>query len=498
MKFHEEFLNRWRLQDMRIEYSVKILEIIYSKIYFNQNVSKITDCFDKLRDANNYYFNGTKKYSSILNDGFNCIKALVMGIKCIRKDSQFKLTLLGLVKRFLLVFLLNLYFLSLDYKISLEQPSPEPPKEEEQQLRKAITMTGTVSGKLSKQSTANDGERRAFLRRFENFPPLINTFLEFGQKYEQFGFFFEQTFKVNRRQLALALQKDYYKAFGEQISRHFVYLFQRLYTRHIDAYFEKNRAIASLPMEIYFTRNIDSQFQLGQAFDAPFSTVVEEALLDSTLNNIFEIIAGNYGSPGEFSADKKQIAIMLAQLQGKVGGLKLSSASTKEKCEKIIMGFTKYFSSNNKPEVYIQYLSLGCQFKQNFSILPKILRLKRIRNALEVQQYHQLIQQQTACLVNVKAVNHKANLFVKCRVAKNLAKFANKLRVKYIVSFGNPTPQQEGEEDEGEGLQNGEGQGEAKEEALKKPSDPPEVMLLCRYFQYKKTEKQNYGYIKYK
>jgi hypothetical protein len=37
-----------------------------------------------------------------------------------------------------------------------------------------------------------------------------------------------------------------------------------------------------------------------------------------------------------------------------------------------------------------------------------------------------------------------------------------------------------------------------QEEALKKPPDLDDVKLSCRYFCYKKPNKQNYAYIKYK
>ena len=84
------------------------MEDIYNKVYFNRYVPIIMKLIYDISDIDYCYYQNEKRISYVFIQFFNLLKKMTNEIKNIRKDQDFRLNLIRLVKRALLLFFYNL------------------------------------------------------------------------------------------------------------------------------------------------------------------------------------------------------------------------------------------------------------------------------------------------------------------------------------------------------------------------------------------------------
>lgn len=446
MKFHEEYLNKWKIGDLRINMSIKSLENIYMKLYFNTNCVEIVSIFNKLKLPTYYYYIGDKKISYLIADGFNTLKGQLMSIKNIRKDIEFKVNVLTYLKRGALLFLLNLEFFSLDKEVKLE---------------------------------------------VDKFPPLVNSFSEIWAKFEQLLKTISEGFKISHKYLFYFFPRGHYRSWFNRISDNINRLYQYLLTQNISNYFKNLKSIDGFIISDYFSEYITSQLELASQFLPQYNTLVESALMDATLNGLLEFVADNFKNEKDFEYDT--FKVKLAEMQSKIINLKTNDSLTKLRAMKTIKSFTDFFSSNKNMDYNIYNISFGFSFKKNYEKMDKIIALRPFQSEKQRKKMITNLQNSTEMFNAFNTEYFQKNkLYFKIRILKFINKFACKLKQKYDSIYGEP-----GKNNDGASV-SAAPQNEQEPEPPKKPADVDDVKLNCRYFCYKKPTKQNYAYIKYK
>ncbi len=445
MKFHEEYLNKWKISDLRINMAIKSLENIFMKLYFNQNCVEISQLFDKLKLTTYYYYIDEKKISYIIADGFNLLKGHLISIKNIRKDSEFKVNVLTYLKRGLLLFLLNLEFLSQDLEIKLE---------------------------------------------VEKFPPLINAFIEINTKFEQLIKIISDNFKINHKYLFYFFPKNHYRNWFSKISENFNRLYQLLMTRDITEYFLNLKSIDGFVISDYFETFIIKKLELASQFLPQYNTLVESAVLDSTINCLFEYLSHNFKSEKDF--EYEVFKVKLAEMQSKIINLKTNDSLTKTRILKIIRSFNDFFTSSNNIDYNLYNISFGFAFKKNFDEVNGIINIRHFTNNTLRERIKVNLSNSNQLYKDFQIDSQKKNkLYFKIRILKFINKFAMKLKYLYENEYGAPN-------NNDDAISQATQAPNDQVEQVKKPPDVDDLKLDCRYFCYKKPAKQNYAYIKYK
>ena len=435
IKFHEEILKRWNISDMRISSCVKVLETIYIKRYFNDNSTSIIQLFLNLTDPHYTFYKEERKISYIMIDVFNTIKSLVTQIKNIRKDKDFKLTLITFVRRCIVMVLSNMRFISEDEKIKIP---------------------------------------------LELFPAYINSFLEFQQRLDGLLKFIADNYGIKTKYLSYYFPRKYFKKNFAQIQESTINLYQRLLVTDIKAYFKKITMLEHFNIREFFEEHIDSKLEISNQFIHNFISIAEYAAVYSTINCFLTFISDNYDKdPDDFSLDvyiKKS-----AELQSKITALKLNDALIKIGVTKILRTLDAFFSENQNLYIMAYNISFGFNFYKDFNKMTGIVNLKQYENSNTKKKIYAFIDD---CNEMFKIYEHKSkvksNVYHLIRVLTRVKIFIDNIKRAYAITRGEISDNEEPEEEE------------------QKPPDTKPMVIPMRYFCYRKTTKQNYGYIKYK
>ena len=447
MKFHEEYMIKWKIFDLRIERSIKSLEVIYGKLYFNVRCKELLALFENLKKPTYYYFIGDKKMSYILADGFNLIKGQLQQIKNIRKDASFKLSILSFFRKALYFFLLNLEFLSND-----------------------------VSSKID----------------LSLYPYIINSFNEIEIKFDHLIKNLLETYNLNNKYLNSFFCRDYFRAWFKRILKNFINTYKNLIAVPIFEFFNNLEKIDNFIVGDFFDSHIRLQIENSSLFASNFTAVPEQALLDSLFNDLFDWISRKYTSWADFEFNK--IKTKMSEMQGKILTLKLTDSLLKVKLVKITKSFDEFFTSDENVQINAFNISFAFSFRMNYEKVVSILRFKEFANPKMKNAMVKFIQTATVSyksfLVEIEEMNR---IYFKMRILKNLSKFVTKIVETYNKKFGDPNKKSDEGEDQDAPVENVD-----ESEAFKKPAELDEVNLPCRYFPYKKKTKQNFAYIKNK
>lgn len=457
MKFHEEFMSKWKIFDLRIQRTIKSLETIYVKLYFNQQSPKLIALFANLQKETYYYFLEDKRMSYLIADALNMIKAQLTSIKNIRKDSAFKLSILTYCRKALYLFFLNLEFLA-----------------------------GDPNNKLV--------PTKAF--KFA-IPFLMNSFNELEVKFDNLMRFLTETYSLNNKYLHHFFNKEYFRAWFVRIRDKMTETYKFLLTRDIFDFFQKLQRIDDFIVTDFFDTYIKNQIEVSSQFATNLSAVPEQCLLESLFNDLFDYISRTYHSWADFEFEK--IKSKLSEVQGKILTLKLTDSMLKTKLVKITKSFEEFFTSDENVQVNAFNISFAFSFRKEYQKVISIIKLKEFRDRTKQRALLKFIVHSTKDFMKFAEEREELNrIYFKMRILKNLSKFITKVQENYHRLYGKP--RQEGEEEpEGDAGPAGDGEGgEAPEEEMKKPPELEEVYLPCRYFPYKKKTRQNFAYIKNK
>lgn len=439
---------KWRIFDLRIERSVKSLEVIYGKLLFNQQSAKLVALFDNLKKPTYYYFLEDKKLSYLLADAMNTIKAQLTLIKNIRKDSAFKLSVVSFVRKALYFFFLNLEFLARDRGSKLELWA---------------------------------------------FPFLLNSFNELEVKFDGLMRYVFEAYRLNNKYLHQFFNKDYFRGWFGRIRGELVDTFKTMATQENYAYFQQLDDLVQFPVNDFFESNIRKQIEIASQFSANYSAVPEQCMLEGLYNDMFDFMSRKYATWADFPFDK--VRERMAEVQGKILTLKLTDSLLKTKLVKITKSFEDYFLSDENAQINAFNITFAFDFRQEYQKVAKIIQLKEFADRERKRAVLKFITQSARDFKSFNDRRSDSNrVFYKMRILRNLSKFVTKLVDTYNRRFGDPAKksdeQEDAEPEEAEG-------GEAGEE-VKKPAELDEVVVPCRYFPYKKKTKQNFAYIKNK
>lgn len=449
LKFHEEYMAKWKIYDLRIERSIKSLEIIYGKLLFNQQSAKLVALFDNLKKPTYYYFLEDKKLSYLLADALNTIKGQLTLIKNIRKDSAFKLSVVSFVRKALYFFFLNLEFLARDQK-----------------------------GKLELWA----------------FPFLLNSFNELEVKFDGLMRYVFEAYKLNNKYLHQFFNKEYFRNWFARIRDELTATYKFTATQENYRYFQELDDLVQFPVNDFFESNIRKQIEVSSQFAANYSAVPEQCMLEGLYNDMFDLISRKYSTWADFPFDK--VRERMAEVQGKILTLKLTDSLLKTKLVKITKSFEDYFLTDENAQINAFNITFAFDFRQDYHKVINIIQMKEFADRDRKRAVLKFITHSARDFKSFSDRRSESNrVFYKMRILRNLSKFVTKLVDTYNRRFGDPAKKSDEQED-AEPEEPAEG-GEAGEE-MKKPPELDEVVVPCRYFPYKKKTKQNFAYIKSK
>lgn len=409
--------------------------------------SEFTSLFDNLKKQTYYYFLEDKKMSYLLADGFNMIKGQLQQIKNIRKDSGFKLSILTYARRALYYFLLSIEFLAKDKQSTLE---------------------------------------------LWVFPYLINSFNEIEVKFDGLIKFMLENYKLNNKYLHQFFSRDYFRSWFVKIRDIFIETFKFRLASEISTYFANLDKIDNFIVTDFFDQYIKTQIEISSVFASNLSAIPEQCLLDGLFNDLFEFISRSYKDWTDFEFEK--IKGKLSEVQGKILTLKLTDSLLKTKLVKITKSFEEFFTSEENAQINAFNISFAFSFRKNYEKVVSIIRFKEFQDPERRLAVLKFIYTATTDFKNFEDKKDNMNLiFYKMRILKNLSKFVTKIVDVYHQKFGDPNAKVDDEEDAPEKKDE-----DAPAEEMQKPPELDEVYLPCRYFPYKKKEKQNFAYIKNK
>ena len=435
IKFHETLLKRWEIYDLRLSNAISVLESIYIKKYFNDNALDIVSLFLNLQKEDYFYYKDEKKISYIMIDLFNTIRNLLVKIKNIRKDKDFKLNLIMFVRRCIALILENMRFISEDKEVKLP---------------------------------------------LECFPTYINSFVEFQERLDKFLKFFSETYKIGNRYLNHFFYRKNLKKKFAIIQSQTIDLYQHLLAEDIKQYFKELTTLEYFNIREFFEKHVDAKLDISSQFTNKFINLSEYAAIYSTVNNFLLFLSNKYGDDvDEFNYDifvKKS-----AELQGKLGGLKLNDGLIKLGIIKILRSLDKFFKDQQNYYMLAYNISFGFNFDKNFEKMIGIINIRQFENKSVHKKILDFMNESTSRLKDYESSSNTLGVvYRQIRVVVAVKKFLNILRKAYLIRKGEIEPD------------------EAPKEKPKKPDDTAPRVINMRYFCYKKTTKQNYGYIKYK
>lgn len=440
-------MSKWKIFDLRIDHSVKALEVISIKLFFNSKCKEIINLFDNLKKSSYYYFLGDKRLSYLLAEAFNLIKGHLTNIKNIRKDAAFKLTILTYIRKSLYFFLLNFEFLSKDVNADID-----------------LTV----------------------------YPMIINSFNEIDSKFDAFIKYVMETYKLNNKYLNTFFCRDYYREYFKEILDNFIETYKLKMTVHINKYFLELERIENFIVTDFFDSNIRAQIDSSGLFMSNYTSIPEQCLLDGLFNDFFDFISRKYNSWENFEYDL--IKEKLSEVQGKILTLKLTDSLLKVKLVKITKSFEEFFKSDEQAPINAFNISFAFSFRQKYSNVLNIIQLKEFSDKNKKKAIMKFIYKSAKALEDHKKKGEENNkIFFKMRTLKNLSKFVTKLIDTYHQNHGDPN-KKSGDDDDGDR----EDEEKPVEEEMKKPPELEEKYLPCRYFPYKKKTRQNFAYIKNK
>lgn len=71
IRYHQNLLKRWGIEDNKLKIAGWILEKIYIKYYFNYHSGQIMEKFNNIRRPNHYYKVNNRRVSYAIGDIFN-------------------------------------------------------------------------------------------------------------------------------------------------------------------------------------------------------------------------------------------------------------------------------------------------------------------------------------------------------------------------------------------------------------------------------------------
>ena len=433
-------------------------------MYFNRYAPQILNLINQLEDIDYCYYQKDKRISYILIQFFNQLKKMLNEINNIRKDKDFQLNLVRLVKRALLLFFYNLRFLSI-HENTLE---------------------------------------------VQNIAIFLNAFYEVQTKFHEFMMFFKEEYGIKNRMLKHFFNKTYFVELFDEIRDNFEKQVGKLFEKVFIKFFKKIDnwdffKINMLERDIMKKVNEDIKH-----FREEFHPNVENYFITTLNRQLIMLIIRNHATHfSEVNFEYKLYKKTVDQFVQTVNNFEINDKLSKVQNAKILKGLENFFESQNpdRIEQSLFLLTFIIKTREDMNLLTTLIKMKKFDDkpfeATMTNYVESVVRQMRVYSGGVKLKNR---VFMYFRILNNINKMANKIwdraQTKGII-------QSDEEEIPGDDPENpkikkiyrlvvntDDGGGKKGEDET--PKEMKEVDLPCRFFNYKKKVKSDYNYIRTK
>ena len=433
-------------------------------MYFNRYAPRIINLINQVEDIDYCYYQKDKRISYILIQFFNLLKKMLNEINNIRKDKDFQLNLIRLIKRALLLFFYNLEFLSVN-ESSLE---------------------------------------------VQEIAILLNAFYEVSAKFHEFMMFFKEEYGIKNRMLKNFFNKIYFTDLFERIKENFEIYVGKLFEAEFKKFFSKIDNWDFFKVNLLERDVMKKVNQEIKHFREEYHPYIENYFITTLNRQLIMLIIRNHTTHFanvnfEYKLYKKNVD----QFVQTVNNYEINDKLSKIQNAKILKGLENFFESQNpdRIEQSLFLLTFIIKEKEDLDLLYKLIHMKKFDDKpfeSKMDDYvHNVVRQMKLYSGGVKLKNR---IFMYFRILNNINKMANKIwdraQTKGIIQ----SDEEEIPGDDPENpvikkiyrlmVNNDENSGNKEEEEV--PKEMKEVNFPCRYFNYKKKQPSDYNYIRTK
>lgn len=433
-------------------------------MYFNRYAPVIIGLIDQLDDPNYCYYQKDKRISYILIQFFNLVKKMLNEINNIRKDRDFRLNQIRLVKRALLLFMYNLHF-------------------------------------LSTNENALDVQQIAI---------FLNGFHEVNTKFHEFMMFFREEYGVKNRMLKHYFNKIYFVELFQEIRDNFEQSVGRLFESMYKRFFDKIDNWDFFKVNLLERDVMKKVNQEIKHFREEFHPNIENFFITTLNRQLIMLIIRNHtthfaDNNFEYKIYKKNVD----QFVQTINNYEINDKLSKIQNAKILKGLENFFESQNpdRIEQSLFLLTFIIKKKDDMGLLLTLIKIKKFEDKPFEAKMHDYVNSVVRQMrLYSGGVKLKNRVFMYFRILNNINKMANKIWDQALTQGIIQSDEEEVPGDDPENpeikkiyrlMVNNEEDGGKKEEE-ERPKEMKEVTLPCRFFNYKKKTKSDYNYIRTK
>lgn len=324
------------------------MESIYNKYYFNRYAPKIMDLIMKLRDDNYNFYSNEVRLSYIFIEFFNLLKKMLKEIKNVRRDSDFKMNMLRLVKRSLTLFFSNLKFLS-------ENPN-------------------TLKTK--------------------HIAIFLNAFYTVDKKFIEFMLFFKEEVGIRTKLLKSFFNRNHYFYLFKEIKENFQKQIGKKFEKEFAIFFEEiddwHRFSFTELREV-----MDEQNEVIGDFLPVYHPIVENLFLSAMSNQLIRLVIKLYQDqirdipiekqiPFDYNFYKKNID----QFVQTVNNYPINDKLSKMQNAKILKALENFFDSQSslKIDQSLYLLTFIVKERKDFKLVSQLFKMKKFDDiGLEIE-----------------------------------------------------------------------------------------------------------------
>jgi hypothetical protein len=433
-------------------------------MYFNRYAPRIINLIDQVQDIDYCYYQKDKRISYILIQFFNLLKKMLNEINNIRKDKDFQLNLVRLIKRALLLFFYNLEFLSVNEN-TLE---------------------------------------------VQHIAIFLNAFYEVGTKFHEFMMFFKEEYGVKNRMLKNFFNKIYFTELFDKIKENFEIYVGTLFEKEFIKFFDKIDNWDFFKVNLLERDVMKKVNEEIKHFREEYHPYVENYFITTLNRQLIMLIIRNHQTHFshvnfEYKIYKKNVD----QFVQTVNNYEINDKLSKIQNAKILKGLENFFESQNpdRIEQSLFLLTFIIKKKEDLNLLYKLIHMKKFddkpfENKMD-DYVHKVVRHMKLYSGGVKLKNR---VFMYFRILNNINKMANKIWERAQTQGIIQSDEEEipGEDPDNPQIKkiyrlvvnNDDSSGKKDEEEV--PKEMKEINLPCRFFNYKKKKPSDYNYIRTK
>ena len=308
------------------------------------------------------------------------------------------------------------------------------------------------------------------------FPSMINGFFNFKDNIIKFLKYVSEMYKIPEIYFVHFFSKEKLTQETQEICDSLSELYQKLISKDIDAYFQNVASLDTLNIRDMSSACIESKLNYSDFFLPMYNSIVESAVFGSVTNNILELLAK------EAEIDMEVIIKKFSEYEAKINTYKFNDPLIKAKTLKTLRALNDFFARSKDLESELYIISNAFFFKKNYDKLKLLVSKKSYTKKSQKDKVEEYLNEVIQRFQDYKKSEQAAmGFYKKARVLARVCKTTTMMKANY-----------ERHKDE---LEKG---GDKDQADTSKVSDLPQANIICRYFCYRKSTKQNYGYIKYK